>query len=297
EVRECVKCVQRVFDGGEGWDRISYAVELLNDLEVSVYVTRFLSLDMNELGAINFELQLLNADAEVIFAPYLDSGITNKDANWEEKFWKTLEAKADGVRAFITAKTLKTEFHACTFMESRLYRNHEELTYEAEAEKEKEKVVFRYKINASKGDTVSLQKYGGYVTDMNHDRDQLVEAASNVLSKATDLGFDKLLELQKEAWGRIWERADITIEGDVKAQQGIRFNIFQLNQTYLGEDERLNIGPKGFTGEKYGGSTYWDTEAYCIPFYMATKDQQVARNLLTYRYNHLGKAIENAEKL
>jgi maltose phosphorylase len=70
-----------------------------------------------------------------------------------------------------------------------------------------------------------------------------------------------------------------------------------LNQTYLGKDSRLNIGPKGFTGEKYGGSTYWDTEAYCIPFYMATKDQEVARNLLTYRYNQLDKAIENAAKL
>ncbi|MCK5442808.1 MAG: glycoside hydrolase family 65 protein, partial [Maribacter sp.] len=74
-------------------------------------------------------------------------------------------------------------------------------------------------------------------------------------------------------------------------------NIFQLNQTYLGTDSRLNIGPKGFTGEKYGGSTYWDTEAYCIPFYMATKDQKVARNLLKYRYEHLDKAIENAKKL
>src|SRR5690606_16231711 len=83
----------------------------------------------------------------------------------------------------------------------------------------------------------------------------------------------------------------------VKAQQGIRFNIFQLNQTYLGKDARLNIGPKGFTGEKYGGSTYWDTEAYCFSFYMATKNPEVARNLLAYRYNHLEKAIENGEKL
>jgi maltose phosphorylase len=91
--------------------------------------------------------------------------------------------------------------------------------------------------------------------------------------------------------------ADISIEGDVSAQQGIRFNIFHLNQTYLGKDTRLNIGPKGFTGEKYGGSTYWDTEAYCIPFYMATKDQTVAKSLLEYRYNHLDKAIENAQKL
>jgi len=117
------------------------------------------------------------------------------------------------------------------------------------------------------------------------------------LAKATQAGFSQLLSNQKKSWAKIWDMADITINGDVKAQQGIRFNIFHLNQTYLGTDPKLNIGPKGFTGEKYGGSTYWDTEAYCIPFYMSTKDQSVARNLLTYRYKHLEKAIENAEKL
>lgn len=68
-------------------------------------------------------------------------------------------------------------------------------------------------------------------------------------------------------------------------------------QTYTGDDPRLNIGPKGFTGEKYGGSTYWDTEAYCLPFYLGTSDPSVARQLLIYRYKHLPKAIENAKKL
>lgn len=58
----------------------------------------------------------------------------------------------------------------------------------------------------------------------------------------------------------------MVIEGDEEAQQGIRFNLFQLFSTYYGEDERLNIGPKGFTGEKYGGATYWDTEAYAVLF-------------------------------
>jgi maltose phosphorylase len=47
------------------------------------------------------------------------------------------------------------------------------------------------------------------------------------------LGY-QLLEDQKSLV-KIWEMSDITIEGDVKAQQGIRFNIFQLNQTYLGK--------------------------------------------------------------
>ena len=107
----------------------------------------------------------------------------------------------------------------------------------------------------------------------------------------------RLLKEQADAWGDKWKESDIVIEGDVAAQQAIRFNIFQLNQTYSGEDDRLNIGPKGFTGEKYGGGTYWDTEAYCLPFYLSTADASISRNLLIYRYKHLEKAKENAKKL
>jgi maltose phosphorylase len=156
---------------------------------------------------------------------------------------------------------------------------------------------YSYTIPAKTGDNVCLIKMGGYTVSLNHEPLHLIPAAKATLDAGLKRGFQGLLEDQKASWGKIWEMSDITIEGDVKAQQGIRFNIFQLNQTYSGKDSRLNIGPKGFTGEKYGGSTYWDTEAYCLPFYMATKDQQVARNLLTYRYNQLEKAIENAQKL
>jgi len=164
-----------------------------------------------------------------------------------------------------------------------------------EFEKSKNFVAIEYALSLKKKQHIKLVKYGGYTISSNHKN--VVNAANNVLEKASKLGFSTLLEEQKKAWKAIWDMSDITIVGDVKAQQGIRFNIFQLNQTYLGKDSRLNIGPKGFTGEKYGGSTYWDTEAYCLPFYMATKNQTVARNLLEYRYNHLEKAIENAQKL
>jgi maltose phosphorylase len=98
-------------------------------------------------------------------------------------------------------------------------------------------------------------------------------------------------------WHEKWQSADIEIDGDVSSQQAVRFCIFQLLQTYTGDDPRLNIGPKGFTGEKYGGSTYWDTEAYCLPFYLGTCPPKVGHQLLVYRYKHLQKAIENAQKL
>jgi maltose phosphorylase len=256
-----------------------------------------LSLDIDELGVIKYEVTPVNSDAKIVFNPYLDAGIENEDTNWEEKFWETLEIQDEENSTFIVSRTLKTKFTVATYMQNQIIINNEIADVKPnEVTKETSKISFAYEVAATQGQTVSIQKFGGYTVSTNHKEEQLISAAKQVLVQATTIGFNALLENQKLAWAKIWEMSDITIEGDTKAQQGIRFNIFQLNQTYLGKDSRLNIGPKGFTGEKYGGSTYWDTEAYCIPFYMATKDQNVARSLLEYRYNQLDKAIENAEK-
>jgi maltose phosphorylase len=292
-----VENFKRELNMKEGWLLRSFNATLQNNLEVEVSVKRFLSLDMDELGVISYSVKPLNASANITYQPYIDSGITNEDSNWDDKFWDTLSVSQKDTSAFIQAKTMKTEFYTCTFMESELFYNDKKLNITPDVDKASTHIAFAYSTRVKQGDVLSIHKFGGYTVDRNHDKYELVTAAKAVLDEAKELGFSALLENQKQAWSRIWDMADITIEGDVKAQQGIRFNIFHLNQTYLGTDARLNIGPKGFTGEKYGGSTYWDTEAYCIPFYMATKDQSVARNLLEYRYNHLQKAIENAEKL
>ena len=288
---------RRELNMNEGWLSRYFIATLQNDVQVEVSVKRFLSLDLDEVGAINYKITPLNTDAEIKFQPYLDSGITNEDTNWDDKFWDTTDVSHINQQAFIEAKTMKTDFHTCTFMESKVYISGKPILVEHNINADTNRVSFSYDYLVKKGETYSIQKFGGYIVDRNHDKSNLVKVAKQVLKIAIKKGFSELLEDQKQAWASIWDMADITIEGDVKAQQGIRFNIFQLNQTYLGKDSRLNIGPKGFTGEKYGGSTYWDTEAYCIPFYMATKDQSVARTLLEYRYNHLDKAIENAEKL
>jgi maltose phosphorylase len=281
----------------EGWYQRSFEATLENNMQIAVKSTRMLHMDLDELGMINYEVKVLNKDAEVVFQPYLDGGITNEDSNWDDKFWDTLSVSEENNQGFLRSRTMKTNFDVCTFMQSKVWLDGEEQSLPYQVDKKELSITFSYPISVKQGQTASLQKYAGYVVSLNHQPDDLVKAAKNVLQQGISLGFDKLKEQQADAWASVWEMADISIKGDVKAQQGIRFNIFQLNQTYSGKDARLNIGPKGFTGEKYGGSTYWDTEAYCIPFYMATKDQEVARNLLTYRYNHLQKAIENAQKL
>ena len=292
-----VKNFRRELNMKEGLLDRSFVATLPSGLEIEVFVRRFLAADLDELGAIKYDIKPLNGDAKIVYKPYVDAYVKNEDANWEEIFWESIGSEIKGEQGFVQARTFKTHYKVVTYMENAIFINGEKQAITPTATKTEWKVEFTYEVNVKTNETATIQKFGGYVVSTNHKENELVAAAENVLAQANALGYEQLLTNQKEAWAKTWEMADITIDGDVKAQQGIRFNIFQLNQTYSGKDARLNIGPKGFTGEKYGGSTYWDTEAYCLPFYMATKNQEVARNLLTYRYNQLDKAIENAAKL
>ena len=281
-----VKNFRRQLNMKEGWYERSFTAMLPNQQEIQVKVLRFLSLRYDELGALRYEITPLTTDATIEIESYLDSGIKNSDANWDERFWNTLEISSEDNFATILAETKKTGFKVHTFMQNQLFIDNKALNISSKENKKENYIGLQYEVKVKQNQTFCIEKYGGYSRSND----------CSTLSKSIAL-FDSLLENQREDWATIWETSDIVIEGDEKAQQGIRFNIFQLNQTYLGKYAHLNIGPKGFTGEKYGGSTYWDTEAYCLPFYMATKGAEVACNLLMYRYNQLDKAIENAQKL
>ena len=279
----------------EGWLSRSFKATLSNDVQVSVESLRFLSVSQDEIGAIRYQVTPLNCSAKISFDPFLDGNITNQDRNWDDQFWDILSISSENSNAFIEAETMKTRFKTCTFMHHQCALNGKPVAISFSEQKTNSRIGHTYLMHVDQGSTFSIEKIGGYISDRKND--DVLKSAATAIQMASKKGFDTLLEEQIQAWAKIWQMSDITIEGDVKAQQAIRFNIFQLNQTYLGTDPLLNIGPKGFTGEKYGGSTYWDTEAYCLPFYMATKSQNVAKSLLEYRFRHLEKAIENAEKL
>ena len=281
----------------EGWLSRSFNATLQTGEEIQVTSQRLISVELNEIGAIKYSVKAVNFSGEITVEPYLDAGIVNEDANYDEYFWETLTIVEGENKGTIYSKTLKTEFHVATAMQISLELNNENIDVAQEIKIEEKSLTYSYKINVLEGDVATIYKYGSYVSSLNYNHEELISASLQNVKEASLMGFEHLLKLQKQSWEEIWSTSDIIIEGDVKAQQGIRFNIFQLNQTYMGTDASLNIGPKGFTGEKYGGSTYWDTEAYCIPFYMGTKNSDVAKNLLLYRYNQLDKAIENAQKL
>jgi len=274
-----------------------FIAQLSSGKQVEVTAKRFLSIADQELGAIRYTVKALNFSGAITLTPYIDGNVVNEDSNYDENFWIEKSVKVNGSSGFVCMETKKTAFQVCTGMNFRTCLNGTRFEPELSVTQKDKYISSEYTVVVNEGDEICLEKYAAIVSTLYYPENKLQEATEKAIKRATDAGFDKLFIAQEKAWKKRWETSDIRIEGDIAAQQGIRFNIFQLNQTYLGDDERLNIGPKGFTGEKYGGVTYWDTEAYCLPFELGTSPQMVSKNLLLYRYKHLQKAIENAEKL
>ena len=298
DLEKCkVENFERVLNMKQGYLCRTFTAEFSSGKRIKVEAKRFVSIVNKEIGAIKYSITPLNFSGMISFSPYLDGDVKNTDSNYDEKFWCEVSKKTEDGQALLLIKTKKLDFYLCSLMKYDVLKQAEKCKCNVE-HFEKEKFVGNtVEVRVKENEKVAIVKYVANVTSRDFKPNELIEVGEKILQKAYNKGYENLLNEQAEAWEEKWKESDIIIEGDVSAQQAIRFNIFQLNQTYTGEDDRLNIGPKGFTGEKYGGSTYWDTEAYCIPFYLATADKKIARNLLIYRYKQLEKAKENARKL
>ncbi len=292
-----VKAFRRVLDMKEGLLMRSFTAIMPSGRMAEVTARRFLSMSEPEKAAISYAVTITGGSGTAEVAPWLNADVYNEDANYDEKFWEKESAEYDGLKAAVVAQTRKTAFVVATAMENAFTVNGKVVKNKITMSTGEKTAHCTLTCKYNNGDTIEVKKYVAVLSSTNHPVEGLARKAMASAGEAAKKGFDALLESHIKAWASKWEMGDIVIRGDIAAQQGIRFNIFQLNQTYTGEDPRLNIGPKGFTGEKYGGSTYWDTEAFVLPFYLSTADTHVARNLLLYRYKHLEKAIVNATKL
>lgn len=288
---------EQVLDMREGTLKRTFSVDLPDGSSLSLNILRFCSMTRKEAGLTRITIKVENGKGELLVRPGLDLHVRNEDANYEEVFWDRIEEDANPKFPFVHGKTKKSGFGLLSSLHVEHTLNGIPLADKWQRSSSDLLVQLEDRITMHQGDTYEITKYTAHVNSLYAHENEFNAIANSLLEEWQGMGFEHLLKEHSDWWSSRWEDSDIEIAGDIEAQQAIRFNIFQLYQTYTGDDPRLNIGPKGFTGEKYGGSTYWDTEAYCLPFFLSSAPEEVSKNLLLYRYRHLEKAIENAEKL
>jgi maltose phosphorylase len=292
-----INSFRRILNMREGYLERHFNITISKGKILNISSKRFLSMAETDLGLIRYSVKLENFRGSVTFTVYLDSDARNEDTNYGKKFWKEVSREVSAGKGMLIARTMKTDFHVALGMTYLLEKDNKQVKIKPEITDRPKYVANTFSVVAGKGVELVLYKFVSVISSLNYEKKDLPSIVNQRLDSAVNCGYNKLLADHIKEWDKIWATSDVVINGDISAQQAIRFNIFHINQTYTGKDERLNIGPKGFTGEKYGGSTYWDTEAFGLPFFLKTADKQVGKNLLLYRYKHLQKSIENAEKL
>ncbi|HCT96009.1 glycoside hydrolase family 65 protein [Vagococcus sp.] len=267
-----------------------------NETSVKFEFERYVSVFQQELALVKVKASVLKSSAEIIFGSTLDGQVKNEDSNYDELFWEEKSRSTEYNHAYLTMETIKNDFGTPRFSVTTMMR-HRISSHVAPTYTEDEKFVGEsYVTELDTNQSVTLEKRVAVITTRDIPEEEHYNEAKALLDKHEEKDWQELREHHDAVWADRWEKADVMIEGDDEAQQGIRFNLFQLFATYYGEDARLNIGPKGFTGEKYGGATYWDTEAYIVPMYLSVADKQVTEQLLEYRYQQLPGAFHNAQQ-
>lgn len=260
--------------------------------EAACETERFFSAARPEILAIRYRVTP-SFDAEVCFTSAVDANVRNEDSNYGGTFWQPKGEGAEEEKSWILSQTKENEFGTPRFTVCCAFScgGGEHGAAQGRAQRAVTKTV-------RAGETAELVKLVAVATSRDFAEDDELKAHTlDALVTAESAGYDALRREQADAWRARWDNMDVVIENDAAAQQGIRFNLFQLLSTYDGSDLRLNIGPKGFTGEKYGGATYWDTEMFCLPMVLSTLGQDAAKALLRYRFDQLPQAMANAKKL
>lgn len=266
---------------------------------------RFLSMVDRNLGCQRITLQPINFSGDIQLCSGLDFSILHEIAGgWDQtggapspsgprgkNFWTCLEKeKKDNIFA-ICAQTTRSKHQLFSS-----FRLQSEFPLTLSLVKEEKFIGADFTLSLKKGEVFSFEKmvvnYWEKTTHINKTWSTGIKLAEKLLSTS----YGQALEKHKTFWDKTWKLLDIEIEGDPEIQQGIRYSLFQFYQTYRGDDETLNTPCKGLTAEVYYGWIFWDTETYCIPYYLFI-NPEAARKLLRFRYLLLHKALERAKQL
>ncbi|MFP4187771.1 MAG: glycosyl hydrolase family 65 protein, partial [Acholeplasmataceae bacterium] len=142
-------------------------------------------------------------------------------------------------------------------------------------------------VEAKKGVSYGFDQYA--IVGLDQSEADLDEA----LERTSRIGFDALFSRNERNWDQLWDRADVRIEGDEKAQFALRYSLYHLLILTPTVRADGSIPARGISGQTYKGAVFWDTEMFILPFFLNT-DHKSAKRLIHYRIDTLAGALKKA---
>ena len=259
---------------------------------ITISFERILSMNNCEIGAQRIKFKSDN-DVDLSIKFIMDGNVLH----WSSHCYRdSVSEKIENNTATVKIKTPRTEqtLSSSMYIDSPVesykttkYPGFAAISYKINLKTDKQETFTRYCLNL-------IDKNNDFARAHSQNRCKTPLFFENVKNNVIE--FDSIIEDNARYFANVYEKSDIIIEGDDKNQQGIRYCIFQLEQTYHGYEGDNNIGAKGLTGEAYSGHAFWDSETYCLPYYLFT-NKEAAKKLLMFRYSTLNQARARAKDL
>lgn len=281
---------QRELDLRSGVLTRSFTVTTKDGKNCAFEFERFLDMEKAEYGYQRIKVTAFSDDLALTLTTGVDFNTIHQSQ--EQNFWQEVKNGVVANRAGVVGQTITTK--------QKIYsgftvENNQSLV--AEPVQRDKFSGLKFNVQLEKGKSFEIKKFvTNLVSKQPIDNEVLWSKGQELNEMQVAVDYDSAKARQADYWKSVWDKYDIEIIGDELNQQGIRFCIFQLQQTYHGQNPSNNIGAKGLTGESYGGHAFWDTETCCLPFYLLN-NMSAAKNLLEFRYHTLPEARNRATEL
>ena len=263
---------------------------------VRIHSVRFASMAHPHLLALRFSIEPVNFSAPLTLRSCIDGNITNDGVPryraLNQQHLEFVDAGKFTAGVFLHVQTTSSQYQIVMAARNKILAKGKEVHIEKTVLQDKALIAEEFILPGLQGVEYTLEKTVCVHTsrDTQHTQE---EACKGLLSAGT---WRQLFQAHTRAWRKLWQRADITIQGDRLVQQTARLHSYHLLITASVHNAFLDVGmpARGLSGEAYRGHIFWD-EVYILPFY-DLRLPEVSQALLAYRYNRLEGAREYAQE-
>jgi len=263
-------------------------------LRIKLLFKRFVSMDNLHLIAQKIYIIAIDADMDFCLSTGINGQMTNSGA---QNFFEGDKRIFDGKIMNTVFRTTQSEID---FVISSIVNMQEEST-SIKVYMERRKIGTEIRTKLKKGNTLVFEKLSVIHTSRDADaegfsKEQLLDISLQNIREAEKMGFDSLFDQSQSVFmEKVWNNCDVKINSENPFDQlALRFSIYHLTAMTPAHDERMGIGAKGLSGEGFKGHSFWDTEIFCLPFFIYERPE-IAKSLLKYRYHLLPGARQKAE--
>lgn len=257
-----------------------------------VQTRRIVSMADPHLCALQFDITPINYEERVTVRSSIDGNVVNdgvpryRELNSLHLQWVDGGQAEEG--AFLHVRTNRSNYHIVMSARTRIFENGRALACASRVNVDRSRISETFVFAAKQNATYSVEKIVSVATSLDKGENDPKASCLARLAKARD--FARLFKAHARAWDKLWDTADLAIDGDRFVQRTIRLHIYHLLVTASPHNVDIDAGmpARGLHGEAYRGHIFWD-ELYILPFFFFNFPD-VAKALLLYRYRRLDAA-------